>query len=84
MKKHYEKPQIMFEDFTLSTNIAGTCTVKTWTPNSGECAYPVTDEFLGTVNVFTSSTQACTTTEDDGEYNGICYHVPFGDNLFNS
>lgn len=85
MKKRYEKPQIVFEDFTLSTNIAGDCDVKTWTPNSGKCAYPVKDEFLGTLNIFTSEMVGiCTTPEKDGEYNGICYHAPYGDNLFNS
>lgn len=85
MKKTYEKPEIMFENFTLTTNIAGDCEVKTWTPNSGNCAYEITDEFGDTSAIFTSAmTGICTTTEADGEYNGICYHVPYGDNLFNS
>lgn len=84
MKKIYEKPLIMFESFTLSTNIAGDCQVKTWTPNSGQCAYTYTDEFLGELNLFVSAVDACTTKEDDGEYNGVCYDVPYGDILFNS
>ena len=84
MKKTYNKPEIMFESFTLSTNIAGDCKVKTWTPNSGSCAYEVKDEFGDTYNVFTSAVTLCTTHEEDGEYSNICYDVPYGDNLFNS
>lgn len=84
MKKAYTKPAIMFEDFTLSTNIAGDCETKTNTPNSGNCAYTVYDEFLGKLDVFLSDMNICTTKEADGEYNGICYQVPYGENLFNS
>lgn len=84
MKKTYMKPQIMFESFSVSTNIAGDCDVKTQTPSSGNCAYTVEDEFLGAINYFTNEVYACETKEADGEYNGICYHVPYGDNLFNS
>ena len=39
MRKAYSKPQIMFEDFTLSTNIAAGCEVKTNTPSQMQCAY---------------------------------------------
>lgn len=88
MKKTYTKPEILFENFSLSTNIAGTCDIKTNTPAQGTCAYVVTAGPL-TWNVFTSGISACTTSEAedgaaDGAYNGICYDVPFGDNLFNS
>ena len=71
MKKRYTKPEIMFEDFTLSTNIAGDCEVKTWTPNSGTCAMIWQDEFLGEIKVFMSDMGDCTTKEADGEYNVI-------------
>lgn len=84
MKREYAKPQIMFEDFTLSTNIAGDCEVKTWTPNSGSCAYEFTDEFGDTWKVFVSEVAACGTNEGDRAYDNICYHVPYGENLFNS
>lgn len=84
MKKAYTKPAIMFEDFTLSTNIAGSCEIKTNTPSSGNCAYEAHDEFLGVEMIFTNKVNACLTTEDDGEYNNICYQVPYGENLFNS
>lgn len=84
MKKVYEKPQIMFESFTLSTNIAGDCEHKTWTPNSGTCAYEI-ETVVGTRFVFISEVQSCTTKEQDGEFNGICYHNPSeANNLFNS
>lgn len=85
MKKVYNKPEIVFEDFSMSTNIAGDCEVKTWTPNSGTCAYKYMDEFLGEVKLFLSTISDCTTVEADGEYNGFCYHVPTeSKNLFNS
>ena len=84
MKKTYTKPEIMFEDFTLTSNIAASCAVKTYTPSSGECAYIVNDEFLGDIYFFTNDVSACTTTEADEDYNGICYHAPYDANLFNS
>lgn len=85
MKKTYIKPQIMFESFTLSTNIAGDCEVKTNTPNSGTCAYEVSAGAYGTWNVFIDTVQACTTVPADGQYDGFCYHTPTEtNNLFNS
>lgn len=83
MKKTYTKPEIMFEDFTLTSNIAASCTVKTYTPSSGECAYIVPDEFLGDIYYFTDDVNACKTKEADG-FNGICYHAPYDADLFNS
>ena len=83
MKKTYTTPKIVFESFVLSTNIAGDCEVKTWTPNSGTCAYPVKEDGI-TWNVFLDTVAACTTVQADGANNEFCYHVPYGDNLFNS
>ena len=82
MKKKYEKPMIIIEDFSLDTTIAGDCEVPTNTPNSGNCGL----DFGPNIVIFTESVQQCTKDygADDGEYNGICYHVPLGDNLFNS
>lgn len=82
MKKSYTKPQIVFESFVLSTNIAGNCEVKTWTPNSGTCAYPVTEGDF-TWNIFLDSVTACTTTQAEGDY-GVCYHTFENSSLFNS
>lgn len=77
MKKKYMKPEIMFESFTLSTNIAGDCR---WTTNvvpvesKTGCGYVDPADRHGYV-IFTSL-MSCNTHEDDGEYNGICYDVP--------
>lgn len=85
MKKEYRKPEIMFEDFSLDTNIAGTCEIITATMGQGACGYYV--DALGTT-VFTSTVGGCAyseQTDTDGNYNGICYHVPIeSQNLFGS
>lgn len=90
MKKKYSKPEIVFESFTLSTNIAGDCSVPTSTPNQGSCAYTVETKY-GTWHVFTDAVAACGTSDgsldqlEDGIYNGICYNVPYDEStLFNS
>lgn len=77
MKKNYEAPKILFEDFSLSTSIAGTCG-KIASFGEGLCGYkpdrpPVGNE--GAI-VFTSAVEMCTYKEDDGEYKGVCYHNP--------
>jgi hypothetical protein len=81
MRKEYSKPNIMFESFSLSTNIAGDCSVKTGSPSDNVCGhdiYPFKD-------VFISSETGCQVTFENGQYGGICYHVPDGtNNLFNS
>lgn len=85
MKKVYSKPEIMFEDFTLSVNIAGDCEEKTNLPSNSTCGM----DFSG-LKVFLDGISGCsditvTNLGGDGEYNGICYHIPTGDkNLFNS
>ena len=87
MKKIYSKPEIIFEDFTLSENIAGNCKIKTHTPSQGTCAFTYEDEFGGAVALFTQKVVACGTDdlfEEDGT-DGFCYHVPSDtSNLFNS
>ena len=85
MKKMYSKPEIMFESFAMSTNIAGDCEIKTNTPSKGTCAYKMqsSDEFLGEVNVFVTGIQACDYKEPEG-YNGVCYHTFESSGLFNS
>lgn len=84
MKKTYTKPQIVFESFVVSANIAGDCDPKTNTPSLNSCPYTYEDEFLGTVKLFIEGVNACTTKDADGEYNGFCYHVFTGNSLFNS
>lgn len=81
MKKEYSKPVVVFENFSLSTSIAANCEFKTNLLNAEEqCGYPI----RGSV-VFMTGIAGCKRIEDDGDYNGVCYHVPHVDfNLFNS
>lgn len=81
MKKAYKAPEIMFEDFSLSTNIAGDCDVIVNNHTENVCAYiSRTGE-----HVFTEAITACKTKQGDGANNGVCYHVPIETNdLFNS
>ncbi len=87
MKKNYSKPEILFEDFSVSCSIA-TCEEEA---NSADnvCGYYMTT--LGK-NVFVSGIDGCKYTEVtpfdgnglDGQYGTLCYHVPGGYNLFGS
>lgn len=83
MKRAYVKPQILFENFALSTNIASGCGVISDLQSSGTCGY----NFSGLM-VFLSGLSGCGDIEIDpdmGDFNGICYHVPTETNsLFNS
>lgn len=83
MKKLYSKPEIMFEDFTLSENIAGDCA--NIVGNASEYSCPYVDRSGN--NVFTERLATiCTDVQQaDGANNGICYHVPYDStDLFNS
>lgn len=87
MKKAYVKPEIMFESFVLSTNIAGDCETITSLQVEGSCGYETRDGV-----VFIDMTMGCNVgvpkneAEDDWIYNNsVCYHVPIDTkNLFNS
>lgn len=84
MKKTYVKPEIMFEDFSLNNSITVGCEkISQQTENA--CAYVVETEY-GTFKVFTSAlTGICDTFKADGDYKGICYHVPSSaNNVFTS
>ena len=84
MKKTYMKPEIMFESFTLCTNIAAGCQFIVSNSSEGVCGY--LDERDPTQTpVFTSKISGCKRHEADGGLNGICYHVPTDtSDLFNS
>lgn len=91
MKKEYKKPEIMFENFSLSTTVAGDCGKFNGGPSEGTCPYVVSLGAFGTADIFTSDlVGVCTTSEatdgtEDGMYNGVCYHAPTDlNNLFNS
>lgn len=83
MKKTYSKPEIMFENFSLSTNIAAGCELTTNLPSVNECGYPTRGG-----NVFLVTITGCTYTppeDSDDMYNGFCYHTPAEtNNLFSS
>lgn len=82
MKRTYSKPDILFEDFSLSTSIAAGCE----TIIDGQSQYTC-GLVWGRKTVFVQAATGCTTKIIDGdpEYNGLCYHVPIEtNNLFNS
>ena len=84
MRKTYSKPEIVFENFSLSTNIAGDCEGIVGNPAKGTCAVVGT----GGINMFDSSAEVgiCVFTPSDGDkWDAFCYHVPTEyNNLFNS
>lgn len=87
MKKTYTKPIIMFENFTMSTNIAGDCEPPyVGNHSKGVCAVIGN----GGIGVFSGDIAGCDFSPTDlggleDEYNGLCYHVPVDENsLFNS
>ena len=76
MKRIYVSPEIVYEDFSLSTNIAAGCDFKTSLPSEGACPY-----FIGATGdtVFVNDSTGCggnSHQAPNGEYGNICYHVP--------
>lgn len=72
MKKSYVKPQVFFEDFQLSANIAGVCDIPT-NHAEDECQWTV--EVPGIGKAFVTEGMGCGYSPNDGDY-GVCYHVP--------
>lgn len=89
MKKTYTKPEISFESFLMSTNIAGDCD-KPFVNNASKGACGVIGSVPGVDNLFVkgvSGADGCQIWDSDGitDKDGLCYHVPVeGKNLFNS
>jgi hypothetical protein len=82
VKRAYSKPDIIFEDFSLSAGIAAGCEKKIDTQNSGLCGL-----VFGDLMLFVDTVAGCKDPVVDGssEYNGLCYHIPTDTkNLFNS
>jgi len=82
MKKQYSKPDIMFESFSLCTNIASGCEHGT-NFTYGVCGYEFTDE----IYIFTTEVSGCNRKIEDGSsrFDGICYHNPSDlNNIFQS
>ena len=82
MKKVYEKPAIVFESFTMSTNIASGCENPTNLPSWNQCGL----DFSGLMVFMTGMTGCEDIQVNEGDsFDGICYHVPTeGNNLFTS
>lgn len=86
MKKIYSKPEILFENFSVNTNIAGDCESIVGNPSKGICAVLGT----GDIAMFSGTITACDYKPEDmggkdDEWDGFCYHVPTEyNNLFNS
>lgn len=82
MKKVYEKPLIVFENFSLSTSIAAGCEKTTALQYGGTCGIQ-----WGKSTIFTEDVEGCSTKVIDGEekYDSLCYHIPDASyNVFNS
>ena len=79
MKRTYTAPDILFEDFTMSTSIALNCDVRVNNSTENVCGYETRNGI-----VFTDDISGCKYKQPDG-YDGICYHVPIDTaDLFNS
>lgn len=85
MRKVYVKPEIEFEDFSLSTNIAGGCNKIVGNPSKESCG------IIGSDNVtilFGSNYGGCNFDWESlygDNYDGYCYHNPSDStDLFNS
>ena len=85
MKNKYSKPDVVFESFSLSTSIAGTCTIKTGTDLQAarQCGY----DYGGVILFLNGMTNICSIQVEDGSpvFDSLCYHVPTQlTTLFNS
>ena len=86
MKSIYVSPEIMYEDFSLSTNIAAGCERIVGNPSEGNCAIVGSDGtsiFGGDMNICDFTPEGMGQATDT--WDGFCYHVPTSDReLFNS
>lgn len=84
MKKMYCKPEIMFESFALSTNIAASCDVVVSNHSENVCGLEWGDEMIFITGI-TACDNGTPVSSAEGQYNGICYHVPTEtSDMFNS
>lgn len=85
MKKLYSKPEIMFESFTLSTNIAGDCERIVGNPQKGTCGIPGSAPGMNIFALGMDGPDGCLVINETDIHDGFCYDVPNnGPNLFNS
>lgn len=88
MKKEYSKPDVFFEDFSLSTSIAAGCE-ETPDPFVGSGTVTCGVKWAAGIYVFTNAIYGCNRIMIDGQVdegnNGLCYHNPSNNyNVFNS
>jgi hypothetical protein len=80
MRKTYSKPDIHFDNFALSTNVAANCEFQTPLPRADECGIPYFNWI-----VFQSELQGCNKISESGIWDSMCYHQPTEtNNLFTS
>ena len=77
MKKQYEKPMVIVENFVLSDAVAGSCKIDVGFGDGGvgaanTCGYP--DPDYG-IMLFNDIHGPCEAQWDDGDDKG-CYHIP--------
>lgn len=87
MKKAYMKPEIAFEDFALTINIAGGCGLMVNNPTKGTCGIPGSggETLFGDFNTTGCTFNWINANGSDSFGDGFCYHNP-GESyfLFNS
>lgn len=82
MRKSYTKPEILFEDFTVTANIATGCDELC---HSAEYVCALEKTYGGmTLNIFTIGTVSNCDTGPAGIFDNLCYHAPEGYNTFSS
>ena len=73
MKKLYSKPEIMFENFSMSVNVAAGCEVITKLQGENACGYKP-DRWIGGA-LFNKPENGCETAPT-APYDSICYDTP--------
>ena len=85
MKRNYQKPDIFYEDFALSSNIANSCSLANYSTTctihgthssmTGSCMFIVPG-----FNFFSGEfASPCDGSPQDFDPNNACYDVPFDD-----
>ncbi len=81
MKKDYEKPELVFDSFELSQDIAAGCEFIS-NHVKGMCGVDTGVGILFSGELYSG---ACTMTPGPGFYDGVCYDVPSDmQNVFSS
>ena len=70
MKKTYVKPMVAFENFQMTSSVAGTCKSIATTTDGNTCVY-----VAGNGWVYFNMNTTCTTPYNES----FCYHVPTED-----